>query len=164
MPKYNNGRKKSHSISFSKNLSKVNQMSGLTEVSDIERSKQEWPYPGRQNIQVRRLQPSNYVPSWCLGEVDGVQLIPHTTKHLLPQVHHGHILHISLHLPIERNCNHLGIAANKWMMMPTRKSSEPFNYLEPISTLIFSPPLRNAPHSILRSWCIFYLLGLQKIL
>ena len=79
-----------------------------------------------------------YVPLWCLGEVDELWLIPlaHTTKHLLPQVHHGCILRVPLNLtttylsistttlstqkkhlkntyPIVRNYNHLGIAAEQ---------------------------------------------------
>ena len=59
-----------------------------------------------------------YVPSWCIGEVDSLRLIPRTHK---PQNTHYHkritnaffAYHSTSTIPTERICNHLGIAAEQ---------------------------------------------------
>ena len=59
-----------------------------------------------------------YIPLWCLGMVDRLRLIPETHT---PQNTHYHkpiidaffVYHSTSIIPIERNCNHLSIAAEQ---------------------------------------------------
>ena len=59
-----------------------------------------------------------YVPSWCIGEVDSLQLIPRTDT---PQNTRYHkritnaffTYHSTPNIPTERICNHIGIAAEQ---------------------------------------------------
>ena len=59
-----------------------------------------------------------YVPSWCIGEVDSLWLIPRTHT---PQNTHYHkritnaffVYYSTSTIPTERTCNHLGITAEQ---------------------------------------------------
>ena len=82
-----------------------------------------------------------YVPSWCIGEVDSLRLIPRTHT---PQNTHYHkqvtntffAYHSTSTIPTERICNHLGIAAKQMKddafseIIRTLESSDSLNEID----------------------------------
>ena len=71
---------------------------------------------GRQSIQGGRI--CIYVPSWCLNEINSLQLVPktHTTqsKYCQKRITDAFFAYHSIStIPTEKNCDHLDIAAKQ---------------------------------------------------